>query len=117
MGGNSFKMTYDFADYATEKSVPAHRLVADGDILVSPQATLRSVLFCGPSHFFLIDCLRFQFVTYEEPGDPAEEEIHSCEVSVRDFNGQKDLVYLTNPVRFCLQSLYRLFSPICTRFQ
>ena len=37
------------------------------------------------------------FVTYEEPGDPDEEEIHSCEVSVRDFNGQKDLVYLTNP--------------------
>jgi hypothetical protein len=40
-----------------------------------------------------------QFVTYEEPGDPDEEEIHSCEVSLRDFNGQKDLVYLTNPVR------------------
>ena len=47
----------------------------------------------------LVRCC-FQFVTYEEPGDPDEEEIHSCEVSVRDFNGQKDLVYLTNPVRF-----------------
>ena len=56
-----------------------------------------------------------QFVTYEEPGDPDEEEIHSCEVSVRDFNGQKDLVYLTNPVRLFIVDL-RSFSPIIARF-
>jgi hypothetical protein len=43
-------------------------------------------------------------LTFAKPcAEPScQEEIHSCEVGVRDFNGQKDLVYLTNPVRLLI---------------
>ena len=36
-------------------------------------------------------------VTWESPEDPDVDLVFECEVSIRDFNREKDVVFLTNP--------------------
>jgi hypothetical protein len=69
VGSGNFKMQYD-GPYQTELNIPPHRLVADTDSL---------------------------HVTWESPEDPDAELVFKCEVSIRDFNGEKDVVFLVNP--------------------
>jgi len=67
VGVGTFKMNHD--NYAAVEHVPAHQIVADGDIL---------------------------FVTYDEVEDVDPERIFRCEVSIRDVR-QKDVIFIINP--------------------
>eukprot|EP01044_Picomonas_judraskeda_P001529 COSAG03_NODE_92_length_13295_cov_193.147014_12_plen_691_part_00 len=72
VGAGTFRMQYD-GPYATETNIVAHRLVADGDTL---------------------------HVTWLEPAeaaDPDPDLIYICEVSIRNFGREKDVVFLVNP--------------------